>query len=286
MYSKKKNWLNMLTLLVVIFTILSLQVNIFKINKTIAVDDGPTASTKSFFGDRGGGSGKIEPDECKRDQSRESEQIRSRDEGNELSGQIRAKEEAVRNATSDEERARLQSELDALIARANEMRDQSVGQQNQDQQRQEGPSAECKAAIVKIGKERMSTFASTITNNILPKLAKVEGIVAKVESKIPELKNSNINSNTITKLENNIASIKSNTAVMKSFFDQMISTLNSFISLADSDVNAAFNNMDQMRSSGKSESASTAADALVSAFTELESIIEELKQDGGSNGNQ
>lgn len=286
-----KKWTKNTTSLALTLMVLSLLALSSPISKTAAEDDGPSASTKSFFGDKGGGPGKFEPEECKSEQEmqskQESEGRNYRQEGEELSRQIKEKEDAIINATSDEQRATLQSELDTLTARANQLRSQS-GNQEQNQQRREGPSVECKAAIVKMGKTKMATFASTITNNILPKLAKVEEIVAKVESKIPELKdpNSGVSAETISKLETNIASIKSNTAIMKSFFDQMIETLNSFISLADSDVDAAFSKMDSMRSSGKSESASTAADALVAAFTELETIIDELKQQGGSDGNQ
>lgn len=278
-------------LLALILMILTSLVLFSSIGKTVAEDDGPSESTKSFFGDKGKGPGKLEPDECKQEQEmqskQESEGRNYRQEGEELSRQIKEKEDALINATSDEQRAILQSELDTLRQRASEMEAQTGVKMGQDNDRQEGPSTECKAALVKMGKDSMATFASTITNNILPKLAKVSEVVAKVEVKIPELKNpdSGVSAETVSKLETNIATIKSSTAIMKSFFDQMIETLNSFISLADSDVDAAFAKMDSMRSSGKSESASTAAEALVAAFTELETIIDELKQQGGSNGN-
>lgn len=287
-----KKWAKNTKFLVLSLMILSLIALSSPISKTVAEDDGPSASTRSFFGDKGGGPGKFEPEECKGEQEmqskQESEGRNYRQEGEELSRQIKEKEDAIINATSDDQRAILQSELDVLKQRASEFEAQTGAKMGQEKDRQEGPPAECKAAIVKMGKTKMATFASTITDNILPKLAKVNEIVTKVELKIPELKdpNSGVGAETVSKLETNIESIKSNTAIMKSFFDQMIETLNSFISLADSDVDAAFSKMDSMRSSGKSESASTAAEALVAAFTELETIIDELKQQGGSNGNQ
>lgn len=285
-----KNWLKTPAFLVAILTIFSLLVVNFSEVKTFAQEgDGPKESTKKFFGEKGGGAGKFEPEECKRERQQGSGQGSNeqsiRQQGEELSRQIREKEEALRNATTDEERNTLQSALETLKQRAKEMESQSSGQ-GQDQKRSQGPSTECKAAIVKMGKERMATFAATITNNILPKLTKVDEIVSKVEAKIPDLKDAGVSAETISKLENNIATIKSSATTMKTFFSEMIETLNSFLSLADSDTKAAFSKMQTMHKSGKNDAASTAADALVSAFTELEEIIEELKTQGGSDGNQ
>lgn len=291
----KKKWFKKPTHLLVILMVLSLSANYLTINKTVAEEvGGPSESTKKFFGDKGKEAGMFEPEECKREQRQQPNQNADeqsmRQQGDDLSRQIKQKEDALHNATSNEERSKLQGELDALMARAKEMETQSGGQgqrgpDNQGQH-QEGPSTECKAAIVKMGKERMGTFASTITNNILPKLNKVAEIVSKLEAKLPDLKSAGISTETISKLENNIASIKTNSATMKSFFDEMIATLNAFISLADSDSEAAFKKMETMHKSGKNDSAATAADNLVKAFTELEEIMKSLEAEGGQNGNQ
>lgn len=294
--SKLKKWLQRPKHLLVILMVLSFSANYLAINKTIAEEEvgGPSESTKKFFGEKGKESGKFEPEECKREQEQDSKQGTDeqsmRQQGDELSRQIREKEEALRNSTSDEQRASLQSELETLKQRAKEMEAQSggPGQRGSDNQgqRQQGPSAECKAAIVKMGKERMGTFASTITNNILPKLNKVGEIVSKLEAKLPDLKSAGISAETISKLETNIASIKSNSEIIKTFMIGMVSTLNEFLGLADSDPDAAFSKMQTMHKSGKNDSASTAADNLVKAFTELEEIMKSLEAEGGQNGNQ
>lgn len=252
---------------------------------TSAQDSGPSARTRSFMG--GGSQQSVDrsnlPAECQVGQQG------SGTDGREL---IAQHDEAMRQKQAleqqmltapDEQKGQISAQLQAanqLEASLKTQIETSMGAGGPEG----GPSDACKAAIVAREKENIRKAK----DNLGAALSKIEGALAavnKVESTINTLESAGVSADKIAKLRSDVESVKTNATTVKEFLTGMQSAMSTFISSSDGTPAQAYDNMKTANSSMQSRGskASTAADALVAAFEDIESIINGIKEANGSN---
>lgn len=242
-------------------------------------NQGPSEKTKRFFGAEDGGAKQFtQPVECTQQQNEQQAQYDTWNaEMTQLNAEMQQLSTQMQQATTPEEQASIQQQLQTKQTRMQEI--QTAMQAAQEQQSQnQGPSAACKQAIVNMMKAEMSTMKGLINSRIMGTFGKVNAAIAKIEAKIPALKDAGVDPVLIARIEADIAKIKTNEATLKSFFNNMIGLVDQFLAVASTDPDKAFLLMQNGFGNGtESDKAANAADGLVAAFEDLELAVSELK---------
>lgn len=237
----------------------------------------PSQKTKEFFGvddDKDGDKTYVSPSECQEPQvtpqSTEMEALKV--EMDQLGTEMTALYASMEGKTS-EEVAAIQAQIDAKQARIQEIlaRIEVLGQELQNLPW--SPSLACKTAIVNMMKADMTEMKTMMDDKITTTFVKVDTAIAKIEAKIPALKDAGVDPTIISGLETNIQKVKTNETVLKGFFSNMTTFIDEFLLLAGSNPEAAFDKMQGHFDSEGDAAAATAADNMVDAFTEIERLV-------------
>lgn len=246
----------------------------------------PSEKTRQFFGDSGDDREDMDnsvPAECQQErqsqQGNEAEQMAKIQQQEQLYNRINEIRQTMGPEMPEEQRAQMEAQIAELQSQADALTaGMGDGQQEEQMQEQDyGPSEACKKAIVEQQRSHLQTFKSKINNKILPTFNKIDKLIIKIESKIPDLREGGIEQTKISQIEANIEAIKNDSAVVKDFLQSMLVS----ISIFEADANnpsAAFDKMKESFDDKKSNNATTAANDLVEKFGDLEKIIEGIKE--------
>lgn len=249
---------------------------------------GPSAATKSFFGDEEGSPGDEGiPAACQQEQ-REGSPGPTETTGGALGQEeerLRAEMTALQqqmSSTSPEQQGELRSKMEELgrkMQEAGRARQDNSQRSENDGQLVGGPSAACQEAIVAQQQASLMQFSGKIENNILPTLDKVDQLVAKVSVYVPNLTAVGVSAEVVAQIEADISTIKQSSATMREFFTLMRTQLKSFLAKAGSDPSTAFKEMESsFGDGGRQQQAAAAGDSLVTAFERLEKNIASIQK--------
>lgn len=242
-------------------------------------EDGPSQKTKEFFGAEDEGPREYNPPECQQKSEQEIKMDSLNAQMTEVSNQMNQLSQQMQGTTDPEQIIALQAQMTTLQAKQQELSNQmnSLSAEMQKQTTWQ-PSDACKQALVNIVKTDMAGFKSKINNSIMGTFGKVNAAIAKIEAKLPALKEAGVDPTIIKRIESDIQTIKTNEAILKGFFQKMVGFIDSFLALANSNPIQAFEKMQQnFGDGGDYTDAAKAADTLVAAFEDLEKAVSQLK---------
>lgn len=236
--------------------------------------DGPSDATKKFFGDPGDEvSDDFEtPEACKQSETVTTQTPTNSPELDALSGQLNALYAQDISQLSPEQSAKHQQEIADLQNKMNALQSQVVPPSPPEDYRE--PPDACKQAIVAMMKGQMKLIHDMIGTKLIPTLAKVSNVVAKVQSAITKAEAEGADPKKIAQIKGDIKTIEGNLATLKKFFDEMRIQIGKFLNASGA---AAFDLMSKEAFDvGDQDAAAKAADKLVSAFSDLEEHVKEL----------
>ncbi|MCR4277873.1 MAG: hypothetical protein NUV85_02540 [Candidatus Berkelbacteria bacterium] len=228
-----------------------------------------------------------EPQECINDEQQNSQdqqqsgsnQQVSQQRHDELVQQLNVLSQRMSDPSlSDDEKQSIQSQMDTIRTESTALEQQS-SQQSQGSQPNEGtrePSAACKAAIVRSAQTNLGQYKDIINSRIIPTLNQVDGVCAAVEASIPHFREIGVSEDIITKINSDITTMRTSNTTLRSFFSNVITKIDAFLAKI-SDPNTAFDGMKNGFSVADQNSAVKAGDNLVAAFSDLQSIIANIK---------
>lgn len=180
-----------------------------------------------------------------------------------------------------EEKQSIQAQIDTLRAQATALESQA-SQSNgtpssQPSSTTHEPSAACKAAIVSSSQSNLGQYKSIINDRIYPTLDRVASISDTVEASIPHFREIGVPEATITQIQTDIATMSTSSTTLRSFFENVSSKIDTFLAQL-SDPNAAFSGMKNGFSVSDQNAAVKAGDDLVAAFSDLQTLIDSIKE--------
>lgn len=260
-----------------------------------AEDGGPSASTKKFFGfnnDSGEGQKFVQPEICKQNPVQDQMQALQaqmqqlqQQQQTQNQPQQQAPTQQDQSQTEQQQQQALQAQQQTQQAQQQANQEKLAGLQAQMQalqsQMQNGPTDDCKKAIVQQSIDQMSAMQAKMFSDdkLTGTLAKVDAAVAKIQTQIPQLQAAGVSADDITTIQSNIATIQQDNATLRAFFNSMKTQMASFIAAAKADPLGTFGKMqhgDGPISGKDSTTASNAADGMVSAFTNLVGTLDKI----------
>lgn len=180
-----------------------------------------------------------------------------------------------------EEKQSIQGQIDTLRAQATALESQasqsSGTPSSQPSSTTHEPSAACKAAIVSSSQSNLGQYKSIINDRIYPTLDRVASISDTVEASISHFREIGVPEATITKIQADITSMRTDSATLRIFFQSVSSKIDTFLSQL-SDPNTAFSGMKNGFSVSDQNAAVQAGDDLVAAFSDLQTLIDSIKE--------
>lgn len=279
--------------LFVLFDIIIIMIAIFVINKYTTSPMVSSASDTISNPGSGLPAQPAEPQECINDAQQNSQD--QQQPGNDQQRQVdqQRHDELVQQlntlnqqmsdqSLSDAQKQSIQSQMDSIRSQMTAL-EQNTGQpteQPQDRQQDQGshePSAACKAAIVKSAQTNLGQYKDIINSQILPTLDRVDSVSNTVENSIPHFREIGVSEATITQIQADITTMRASSTTLRGFFQNVITKIDTFLSKI-SDPNAAFDGMKNGFSVTDQDSATKAGDNLVTAFSDLQKIIDGIKE--------
>lgn len=232
-----------------------------------------------------------EPTECTADEQQHSQDQQSgtnndqqaiQQQHDQLDQQLQSLNQQMSDQTlSADQKQAVQTQMDSVRAQMTTLEQQSSHSDQQPQSDQQTgthePSADCKAAIVRSAQSNLGQYKSIINSQIIPTLDRVNSASSTVEASIPHFREIGVSEATITQIQTDIATIRTSSSTLRGFFTNVISKIDAFLSKI-SDPNTAFNGMKNGFSVSDRDSASKAGDNLVTAFDDLQKIIDGIKE--------
>lgn len=214
------------------------------------------------------------------DQQRQATQARH----DELNSQLNTLNQRMSDQSlSDADRQSLQSQMESIRSQMQSLEQQAGGSSEQprdEQPREQGshePSAACKAAIGRSAQSNLGQFKTRINSRIIPTLSRVDSIATQVEASIPHFREIGVEEDKIIQLQKDIATMRGSTATLRSFFQKIVSQIDAFLAKI-SDPGAAFDGLKNGFNISDQNTAGKAGDDLVAAFTDMQTIIDGIKE--------
>lgn len=270
-------------------------------------NNGPSAATKKFFGfndDNGQGQQFTEPDVCKNNpvqqqmQQLQGQMQSLQSQQSQMNSQGQAPTPPSGQATPDQQQA-YQQQLQAYQQQqqANQQKAQALQAQMQQLQQQmqqlqgqmqQGPTDDCKKAIIGQAVAQMEAVQVKMTQNnrLSGTLDRVDAEIAKISADIPQLKAAGVSAADISAIQSDVSTIKQDNSILRAFFAKMLNGLASFITSTKADPLGAFDKMQKGQGFMNQQDGTTAAntaDGMVNAFTNLVNLLDKVT---GSQGGQ
>lgn len=242
-----------------------------------------SAATQQFFGFSGGGGGggglpaSCDITEIKNKVAALEDQLRAvNDNATAKINQINQEQSQLKPGDTAGGAA-LDAEQQQVLDDAASQRAAIKAQEEVYHQQSMGPSDQCKADLIASTVADMRNTYAFVTGGGPATLARVNSVIAEIESLIPKLGSAGVNSRDINTVKVDVAHVKGDVGTMGGFFNAMASQASAFIARATANPVGTYNSM-QGGGGGLTVSggAGAAADDLVSSFTSLVTLFDKL----------